>query len=179
MTALDSVSAGGYLARWGAALIISFATISQGLAGGARVENYGGRDMVVYVPSTPPPVGTRALVIVLHGGLGNAERIEAGASEHGLNLDAVAERSGFFVAYLNGTPITRLFGADKRGWNAGGGCCGLPARNNVDDVGYVTRAARHLEAAYGIDPRRVFGIGHSNGAMMTQRLVCEADSTLR
>lgn len=144
-------------------------------AGGIRVETFGGREMLVYVPSNPPPVGSRALVIVLHGGLGNAERIEAGRSEHGLNLDRVAERIGFVVAYLNGTPITRFFDAEMRGWNAGGGCCGLPARDDIDDVGYIRGAAHRLEAEYGIDLHRVFGIGHSNGAMMTQRLVCETD----
>lgn len=131
--------------------------------------------MIVTVPSTLPASGTRALVIVLHGGLGNAQRIEAGESEHGLNMDAVAGKSGFVVAYLNGTPVTRFLGADKLGWNAGGGCCGQPAINNVDDVAYLTRAVDHLVGEYGIDPRRVYGMGHSNGAMMVQRLMCETD----
>jgi len=112
-------------------------------------------------------------VIVLHGGMGNAQRIESGRSEHGLNLDAVAEKNEFIVAYLNGTPVTRLFGDDKLGWNAGGGCCGLSAENNVDDVAYIKGAVGFLVAKYGIDRTRVFGIGHSNGAMMTQRILCE------
>jgi polyhydroxybutyrate depolymerase len=30
-----------------------------------------------------------------------------------------------------------------------------------------------LVARYGIDPGRIYGMGHSNGAMMTQRLMCE------
>ena len=54
-------------------------------------------------------------------------------------MDEVAKKSGFVVAYLNGTPVTRMLGADKLGWNAGGGCCGVPAENNVDDVGYHER----------------------------------------
>jgi poly(3-hydroxybutyrate) depolymerase len=41
------------------------------------VENYGGRSMIVYVPSRLPSQRARALVIVLHGGTGNAQRIEA------------------------------------------------------------------------------------------------------
>ena len=163
---------------WGWSMAIAVAILSltyPAWARGAQVESYDGRGLVVYVPSKLPPAGTRALVIVLHGGFGNAERIESGRSEHGLNMDAVADRAGFVVAYLNGTAVTRFLGADKRGWNAGGGCCGLPARNDVDDVGYITGAARQLEAAYGIDRHRVFGIGHSNGAMMTQRVICETD----
>jgi polyhydroxybutyrate depolymerase len=143
------------------------------LANGAAVENYGGRDMIVYVPSQLPPQGTRALVVVLHGGLGNAERIETQKSENGLNMDLVAEKNGFIVAYMNGTPVTQAFGNHMLGWNAGGGCCGQPAKNNVDDVGYIKSTIDYLAGKYGINRGRVFGMGHSNGAMMTQRLVCE------
>ena len=148
-------------------------TLSALPEGHVLTENYGGRSMLVYVPLHPASQGSRALVIVLHGGMGNAQRIESGRSEHGLNLDAVAEKNEFIVAYLNGTPVTRLFGDDKLGWNAGGGCCGLSAENNVDDVAYIKGAVGFLVAKYGIDRTRVFGIGHSNGAMMTQRILCE------
>ena len=34
-------------------------------------------------------------------------------------MDEVARKNGFIVAYLNGTPVARLLGADKLGWNAG------------------------------------------------------------
>jgi polyhydroxybutyrate depolymerase len=136
-------------------------------------QNYGGRSLIVFVPSQLPPNGKRSLVVVLHGGLGNAQRIESRMSEHGLNMDAVAEKDGFIVAYLNGTPVTRYLGADKLGWNAGGGCCGVPAENQVDDVSYVKSAVDHLVEEFGIDRGRIYGIGHSNGAMMTQRLMCE------
>jgi polyhydroxybutyrate depolymerase len=131
--------------------------------------------MLVYAPPNMPARGARALVIVLHGGFGNASRIEGGAAEKGLKMDEVAEKNGFIVAYLNGTPVTRMLGADKLGWNAGGGCCGVPAESNVDDVGYITSAVKYLVAKYGVDPNRVYGIGHSNGAMMTMRLVCETN----
>ncbi len=141
-------------------------------ANGASVDNYGGRSMVVYVPLRPSP-GSRALVVVLHGGLGSAEHIEAGQAENGLNMDSVAEKNGFIVAYLNGTPATRFMGADRLGWNAGGECCGQPAEKDVDDVGYIEGAVDYLAKKYGIDRGRVFGMGHSNGAMMTQRLMCE------
>jgi polyhydroxybutyrate depolymerase len=141
-------------------------------AKGATADHYGGRDMLVYVPSPPPPKGTAALVVVLHGGLGNAERIESGGSERGMDMDAVAERNGFLVAYLNGTPVTR-FSTRMLGWNAGGGCCGQAAINNVDDVRYIRAAIDYLAGKYGIDRDRVYGVGHSNGAMMTARMLCE------
>jgi polyhydroxybutyrate depolymerase len=156
----------------GALLVLGLSWTSL-LANGATTERYGGRDMLVYVPSPLPPKGTGALVVVLHGGLGNAERIESGRSENGLNMDPVAEQHGFFVAYLNGTPVTRFAGIRMLGWNAGGGCCGQSAANNVDDVGYIRGAIDYLADKYGLDRGRVYGVGHSNGAMMTQRLVCE------
>jgi len=139
----------------------------------ASTDSYGGRAMIVYQPSSLPQKGARALVVVLHGGLGNADRIESRGSESGLNMDSVAEKDGFLVAYLNGTPVTRRMGADKLGWNAGGGCCGLSAEDNVDDVAYIKGAIGYLADKYGIDRSRIYGMGHSNGAMMTQRMMCE------
>jgi poly(3-hydroxybutyrate) depolymerase len=148
---------------------ISMAASSTGAA--SSTASYGGRDMIVTVPAQLPPPGARALVVVLHGGMGNAGRIASGQSESGLNMDAVAEKDGFIVAYLNGTPATRLFG-NMRAWNAGG-CCGQPAENNIDDTGYIKGAVGYLIGKYGVDPARVYGMGHSNGAMMTERVMCE------
>lgn len=140
---------------------------------GDTTDSYAGRAMIVHVPATMPPSGKRALVVVLHGGLGNADRIAAKQAETGMNLDAVADKDGFVVAYLNGTPVTRLLGGKFLGWNAGGGCCGVPGQNGTDDVAYIGGAVSYLAGKYGIDRSRVFAIGHSNGAMMAQRMVCE------
>ena len=156
-----------------AALLPGFSETA--MAGSVSEDHHAGRSMLVYVPSRLPPQGKPALVVVLHGGMGNARRIESGQSEHGLNMDAVAEKGAFIVAYLNGTPVTRRLGADKLGWNAGGGCCGQSAENNIDDVHYIQSAVEYLANRHGIDRRRVYGIGHSNGAMMTQRMICETD----
>ncbi len=140
---------------------------------GDTTDSYGGRAMIVHVPAPLPASGSRALVIVLHGGLGNADRIASQQAESGLNMDAVADRDGFVVAYLNGTPVARMMGAKFLGWNAGGGCCGQPAQNGIDDVAYISGAVAYLAGKYGVDRAKVFGIGHSNGAMMAQRMVCE------
>jgi poly(3-hydroxybutyrate) depolymerase len=133
-------------------------------------DRFNGRDMLVYVPSQLPPQGRRSMVIVLHGGGGNAQFIQA----H-LKMDGVAEKYGFIVAYLDGSQAGTRLASKMLAWNAGSGCCGEPYRNKVDDVGYITGAVHYLEQKYGVDPDRVFGIGHSNGAMMTQTLMCETD----
>ena len=139
----------------------------------SETQTFKGRSLIVHAPLQLPPKGARALVIVLHGGLGNAERIADKQSESGLNMDDEADRNGFIVAYLNGTPVTRLTSSRMFGWNAGGGCCGMSAQNNIDDVAYVSEAVADLVARYGVDPSKVYGMGHSNGAMMVQRMVCE------
>ncbi len=148
-----------------------------GLPGGAQAaqaisDTLAGRSAVVYVPDTLPPAGQRALLVVLHGGLGNAQRIAAQQSESAINFNAVADRGGFVVAYLNGTAVARMLSDERRGWNAGA-CCGQPAEKKVDDVAYLQNAVRVLQQRYVVDPLRVFGVGHSNGAMMIQRIVCE------
>jgi poly(3-hydroxybutyrate) depolymerase len=136
--------------------------------------SYGGRGLYVHVPERMAAEGQRALVVVLHGGMGNAERIAKMDSERGMNLDAAAEKYGFIVAYLNGTAVTRMLGEDKKGWNAGL-CCGKSAADDVDDVKYISGAVKFLVEKYGVDEKRVYGVGHSNGAMMTQRMICETN----
>jgi polyhydroxybutyrate depolymerase len=153
-----------------------YSIVSTSFAGqNVTTESFEGRDLLVYVPSQLPESGQRALVVVLHGGLGNAKSIFSLKSDSALNLNALAEQNGFIVAYLNGTPITKFMGPDKLGWNAGGSCCGLAAENNIDDVGYIKGAIGYLVHEYGIDQNHIFGMGHSNGAMMIQRLVCETN----
>lgn len=134
--------------------------------------NYQEREILVYTPPQLPAPGMRALVIVMHGGMGNANRIVTKHNEKGLNMNSVAEKYGFVVAYLNGTAVTKRLGNDKKGWNAGN-CCGQSAEKKIDDVSYIIGAVKLLGEKYGIDPARVYAIGHSNGGMMAQRLMCE------
>lgn len=147
------------------------ACMAQGA--GSSVLSFNGRDIIVHLPPQMPAPGARALVIVLHGGGGSAQRIAGRQSESGMNLDAQSDKNGFVVAYLNGSSAMRIMADRSFAWNAGGGCCGQPAKNNIDDVGYISAAVNMLVQKYGINRERVFGMGHSNGAMMTQRLVCD------
>lgn len=133
-------------------------------------DTYGGRAMILYVPSRLPPPGTRAMVVALHGGMGSAKFVQ----EH-LKMDGIAEKYGFIVAYLNGSRASDRLSDRFHAWDAGGGCCGAPYTDKVDDIGYISGAVHYLEHKYGIDPARVFGTGHSNGAIMTQTLMCETN----
>lgn len=133
-------------------------------------DAFGGREMLVYVPFSLPAARQRSLLVVLHGGGGNARFM----LEH-LKIDGVAEKNGFIVAYLNGTAAMRIGGGKSKAWNAGGGCCGKPYSEKVDDVGYIIGAVRYLQQKYAIAPERTFGVGHSNGAMMMQTMSCLTD----
>lgn len=158
---------------WMLILVVLLAAAAT-TAASANIETHrdGGRDTQVYVPLHLAPQKQRGVVVVLHGGLGNAERIADAKSEAGINFDAQAEKDGFVVAYLNGTGVMRFFQSHMLGWNAGA-CCGLPAQNNVDDVAYIRGAVANLEKRYDIAPGHAFVIGHSNGAMMALRMMCE------
>lgn len=156
---------------WGLLAALVLSPVGAGAAK-RSTEPVAGREAVVYAPASMPAFGSRALVVVLHGGLGNAQRMASAQSERFLSMYALADEGGFVVAYLNGTPVARMLGDDKLGWNAGS-CCGQPAEKKVDDVGYIQAAVADLVTRYGVDRNRVFGMGHSNGAMLTQRVMCE------
>jgi poly(3-hydroxybutyrate) depolymerase len=156
-----------------ACVAVVLAASGAARAGDAELQ-LEGRKAYVHAPEPMPADGPKALVIVLHGGLGNAERIVKLGAEHGLNLDRLADQGGFVVAYLDGTPMSRRLPEDALGWNAGGSCCGAPTVAGIDDVHYVAGAVTELAGRYGFGAEQVFGFGHSNGAMMLQRVVCEA-----
>lgn len=112
-----------------------------------------------YKASKPAP-----LVLMLHGGGGNAENAERTAQ-----MQRAADRHGLIVVYPNGTGVLndRLLT-----WNAAN-CCGYAMQQNVDDVGFVRELIAVLKQQYAIDPRRVYATGLSNGGMMAYRLGCE------
>lgn len=109
------------------------------------------------------------LVIVLHGGGGNAANAEkmTGFTELG-------RREGFAVAYPEGTGG---FGGALLTWNARH-CCGYAMKNRVDDVGFIRSLIDDLVKAGVADPKRVYATGMSNGGMMTHRLGIELSDRL-
>ncbi len=115
------------------------------------------RTYLLYVPSNYQ-AGTRLpLVLILHGGGGDAGQM---VSSTQMNIKADAE--GFFVAYLNGTDTPRR-------WNTGI----MPNDTTVDDVGYVRDVVQKIETLVSVDAHRVYAAGYSNGSKMTHRLGAE------
>ena len=101
------------------------------------------------------------LVVMLHGGFGNGAQ-----AERSYHWDSEADSGHFLVAYPDGL---------NRAWNAGT-CCGEPAHDSVDDVGFITAMVGTIEQEIPIDRARVYVTGMSNGAMMALRLGCQTDT---
>src|SRR5262245_21474314 len=111
-----------------------------------RLEVPPGRD-----PSVPAP-----LLILLHGFTFDSTWVDG---YFALREPALAR--GFLVAIPDGTESS----AGLRFWNATDGCCNQKD-DKVDDVAYLRAIIRDTRVRHGIDPKRVFLVGHSNGAFM-------------
>jgi polyhydroxybutyrate depolymerase len=99
------------------------------------------------------------LVLVFHAGGGWARDI----APH-TGFSRVADREGFVVVYPQGL---------RGRWNDGRG---FPAATH-DDVGFVRALLDTLGRELGIDPKRVYATGISNGAMFAYRLACDLPGT--
>lgn len=121
------------------------------------------RHALLYLPSSYTPHRPMPLVVVVHGAFVNAAQMERFSG-----FSALAERAGFVVLYPNGIGLLGWF----QHWNSGH-CCGKALRQQVDDVGFLALAIAEVKRRYAIDHRRVYMIGHSNGAMLTYRFAAE------
>ena len=128
----------------------------------SNVGAIGGRDRVflTYVPQNLKPGAP--LVIVFHGGGGDGAMARLGT---GGVFDHLADRDGFVVVYPYGI---------GRSWNTCRKAQSNVARRwDVDDIGFVEAIIEQTARAYGIDKKRVFATGHSNGGQISYRLLLE------
>ena len=116
------------------------------------------RRYLLHVPASPSGV----LVIALHGGTQTAEDQQTGTG-----FDALSDRERFIVAYPDGI---------EKSWADGRGTTNAD-RKHVDDVGFVRAVIADIPKTQPIDRRRVYVTGASNGAIMANRLGCEAADT--
>ncbi|PKP21237.1 MAG: phospholipase [Bacteroidetes bacterium HGW-Bacteroidetes-21] len=121
------------------------------------------RSYYLYVPSKINQAKI-PLLIALHGGMGNGEKMEK-LTQSGFNT--LADEENFIVVYPNGI---------GRNWNDGRKSMpsNYKAHNNtIDDVGFISALIKKLIETDNVDPARVYVTGMSNGAMMTHRLAIE------
>ncbi|MCB0746668.1 MAG: T9SS type A sorting domain-containing protein [Ignavibacteriae bacterium] len=110
------------------------------------------------------------LVLVLHGGFGNAYNIE---EQSNFSAKADTAKNPFIVVYPEG--IKSPIGITT--WNAGG-CCGYATNNNIDDVGFISSLLDTIINKYSIDTNNIFASGMSNGGMMSYRLAAELSNRI-
>ncbi len=144
-------------------------SIDAGLdaAVGPPTEFGGARPATLLVPpsydkSTPMP-----LVVALHGYNKASSTYETGL----LGLDPLYQTAGFLLI----APAGKKDSNDAFFWNATDACCNFDA-NPVDDVAYINGLVDEIVAAYNVDARRIYVVGHSNGGFMAYRLACTSAS---
>ena len=129
-----------------------------------RVGDSDRRAIVVNAPAA----GTRRpTVIVLHGGMGNADDMRARTG-----FDPLARTHEFMAVYAEGTEF-------RNGWHAWN--TGYLLRRQVkgaDDIRYLDALIDRLIADHGADPARIYMTGGSNGGMMTFAYAAERPERL-
>lgn len=133
------------------------ATLAAGASEHSIVAGGVNRTFRIYLPAGlryPVP-----LVVMLHGGFGSGAQ-----AERSYHWDQQADTARFAVAYPDGIGSA---------WNAGGGCCGIPGREGIDDTGFITQMVAAIGRMIPVDPARVYATGISNGGMLAYRLACD------
>ncbi len=125
------------------------------------------RSFIIDRPEVTAASHSHPIVIVLHGAYGNAKGMRKILNA---NMRPLIDKHQFMVAYLNGNPIRKRPHIGT--WNAGI-CCGRSSRDNLDDVGFISKFIEYATKKFSADAQRVYLIGYSNGAMMAYRYICE------
>jgi polyhydroxybutyrate depolymerase len=114
------------------------------------------REYLLYVPRSYDRTRPTPLVISMHGGaMWPAQQQEVSG------WNEVAEAEGFIVVYPSGTSRR-----GPRRWVVDGGA------EHLADVRFISDLIDTLEAAYNIDPTRIYADGFSNGGGMAFALSC-------
>jgi poly(3-hydroxybutyrate) depolymerase len=89
---------------------------------------------------------------------------------HGLGGTGAEAAAGFGFSEVDGVLVAHPDGVGGS-WNAGA-CCGPAHERGVDDVARLDALVARMVAQEGADPRRVYAVGFSNGAMMAYAWAC-------
>ena len=157
---------------FGAPIDPAEAAIGKQVEGMVTVSTGQLRSYRLYVPASLPKDTAVPLLIALHGGLGSGQQFEQQTG-----FDGLAESNKFLVVYPNGSPSRK--GSGSLVWNAGS-CCSIADQNaeNVNDVGFISALIAQLEGQWDIDGNSIFVTGHSNGAMLAERLACQLSAQI-
>lgn len=140
------------------------ATLKPGMH--RRAVNVSGqqRSYLVHLPADRPNTPS-AVVLVFHGGGGNAENAVRMSG-----FDRAADKHGFVAVFPDGSGRMQ----ERFLTFNSGNCCGAALDEKVDDVAFKRALIMDLTTIVSVDYQRLFVTGMSNGGMMAYRLACEA-----
>jgi polyhydroxybutyrate depolymerase len=122
----------------------------------------GSRPATLRVPAGYEPERPAPLVVLLHG-----YSLSGKVQEMLFRFTSIADQEGFLFVAPDGT----LDPDGKRFWNVASLWCSS-AVSTVDDIAYITSLVGEIAAAYAVDPKRVYAVGHSNGGALAHALAC-------
>jgi polyhydroxybutyrate depolymerase len=127
------------------------------------IVKLGDRPFTLHIPASYDRARPAPLVLLLHG-----YRSTGSQQESYMRFTAESDKHGFLYAYPNGLVDPKHY----RYWNATDACCNL-YHSTVDDSTYLSDVIRTVERSYTVDTRRIYLVGHSNGAFMAFRMACD------
>ncbi|MDG2050569.1 MAG: alpha/beta fold hydrolase, partial [Myxococcota bacterium] len=130
------------------------------------------RSYLLATPRDAPTPSPRPLLIMLHGGMGNAQSFERST-----DVTPAAIRAGWIVAFPNGTEGGASH-RNRRTWNAGR-CCGRASRTQSEDRQFIENMIDQIDERESIDRKKIYVIGFSNGGMMAYSLACHSEKPIR
>jgi polyhydroxybutyrate depolymerase len=123
------------------------------------------RSYLLHVPTGWSEGTDLPLVLAFHGAGGDPTNLRTVSG-----LGAVADELGFLVVYP---------AAATGDWNTECLECGSNAVvDEIDDLGFVSDLVDRIDADVGVDRRRVYAVGISNGALFVHYLACAAQGTI-
>lgn len=142
------------------------------ISGGAWAEtiDVGRGEIPVRVPAGYDAKKPAPLVMLVHGYTGSGE-----GQERYMKFGELADEYGFLMIAPNGT--VEKEGGKNRFWNAGNVCCNFQG-STVDDSAYLLEVIDTVKEQFSVNDRRVYLIGHSNGAYMSHRMAMEHPDTI-
>jgi len=123
----------------------------------------GDRPVTVNLPDNltkPAP-----LLILLH-----SASTSGAHQENYMQLGPIAKKSGLIYIAPDGTTNPE----GKRFWNASKSCCNKYSQE-VDDVAYIDSLINEIDKKTPVDRKRIYLIGHSNGAFMSFTYACKSN----
>ena len=84
-----------------------------------------------------------------------------------MHFSQLAEDRGFILLAPDGTDT-----GGTTFWAATDACCNF-VNSPVDDSGYLRALIEGTQAAWPVDPKRIYVSGHSNGGFMSYRMGCD------